>query len=98
MLFRSDRRLSLLFLPILLATMVTGATSALAQKSVRKSFVSEPLTLSLTAGSAVVSACPADASRVQLNAKAYSPRGHTVRYRWSTSAGRIDGDGPAVWW
>src|SRR6267378_6973401 len=98
MLFRSDRRLSILFLPILLATIVTGATSALAQKSVRKTFVSAPLTLSLTAGSAVVSECQVNTSRVQLNAKANSPGGHTVRYRWSTSAGRIDGDGPAVWW
>ena len=98
--FRSDRRLSVLLLLIVMAALNTFATSALAQRSIRKNVVSAPLTLSLTAASSVVSGCPGNisASKVQLNARANSPRGHDVRYRWSTSAGRIDGDGPTVLW
>ena len=98
--FTPDRRLSVLVLPIVVAALNTFATSALAQKSIRKNVVSAPLTLSLTAGSAVVSGCPGNisASKVQLNASANSPGGHPVRYRWSTSAGRIDGEGPIVSW
>ena len=98
--FRPYRRLSILLLPVLVAALNTFAVSALAQKSIRKNVVFAPLTLSLTAASAVVSGCPDNisASKVQLNARANSPGGHPVRYRWSTSAGRIDGDGPTVSW
>ena len=98
--FRADRRLSVLVLPFVMAALNTFATSAFAQRSIRKDVVSAPLTLSLTAASSVIPGCPDNnsASKVQLNARANSPRGHAVRYRWSTSAGRIDGDGPTVLW
>ena len=98
--FRRDRRLSVLLLPIAVAALNTFATSALAQKAVRKTAVSAPLILNLTAASAVVSGCPESisAAKVQLNARANSPGGHPVRYRWSTSAGRIEGDGRTVYW
>src|ERR1700687_2784354 len=98
--FRPDRRLSVLLLPIVVAALNTFATSAIAQKSVRRDVVSAPLTLSLSAASSVVSGCPDSISdsRVQLTARGNSPGGYPVRYRWSTSAGRIDGDGPTVSW
>jgi len=98
--FRPDRRLSVLLLPIVVAALNTFATSAIAQKSVRRNVVSAPLTLSLSAASSVVSGCPDSISdsRVQLTARGNSPGGYPVRYRWSTSAGRIDGDGPTVSW
>jgi hypothetical protein len=98
--FRRDHRLSVFLLPIVMAALSAFATSALAQRAVRKTVVSAPLTLNLTAASATVSGCPesTSAAKVQLNARANSPGGYPVQYRWSTSAGRIEGNGPTVAW
>jgi len=60
-----------------------------------------PPTLTLTADRAVINACQAETlaeSLIHLNSKASSPGGNPIRYRWTSSGGRIDGDGPAVTW
>lgn len=103
---KHDRRRSGLLLPMglpmaLLATSIF-ATAGFAQKSVKTNLAFAPVTLSLTVDSAVISLCPGAAnlstSRVELKAKANSPGGHLLRYRWSVSAGRIEGDGATVSW
>jgi hypothetical protein len=57
-----------------------------------------PPTLSLTSSASVVTTCEGSNSQVRLNAPATSPAGNPIRYRWSTTAGRIIGEGPSVVW
>jgi len=47
----------------------------------------------------VVSACGSGAtSQVKLNARASSPAGNPIKYKWSTNSGQIVGDGAGVTW
>ena len=89
-------------LPFALAALVLIPSQATAQyrkDSDRETFVNDPASLSLTSDASVISACAeGQAPRINLNARASSPGGFPIRYRWSTSAGRIIGDGPAVVW
>src|SRR5215203_581462 len=58
-----------------------------------------PLSLSLTSDANSVSACNNNgAPQVRLNAQAVSPGGYPIKYKWTTSAGVITGEGPAVTW
>ena len=57
-----------------------------------------PPTLSLTSSVSVVTTCEGSKPQVQLNAPATSPAGNPIRYRWSTNAGRIIGEGHSVVW
>ena len=72
-------------------------TSASAQQK-NPTTSSAPPSLSLSADNTVVSACAGSPARVQLNARASSPSGNPIRYDWSTTGGRITGDGPNVYW
>ena len=100
--FRHDRRRFGLLLPMALVATNILATAAYAQKSVKTNLTFAPVTLSLTADSSVISVCSGESdissSRVELKAKANSPDGHLLRYRWSTTAGSINGDGSTVSW
>lgn len=63
------------------------------------SAVNPPLTLSLTADANVVSACDdGGAPQVRLKANAVSPGGYPIQYKWTTTAGTINGDGSEVTW
>ena len=58
-----------------------------------------PLSLSLTADANSVSACAnGGAPQVQPKANAVSPGGYPIRYKWTTEAGVISGEGPVVTW
>lgn len=72
---------------------------ASAQKA-RETFVYGPPTLSLTADKTVITACEGDTAQsiVALNASANSPNGNPIQYRWTTSTGRIEGEGANVSW
>jgi hypothetical protein len=84
--------------PIALVTMLLSQ-QALAQKPTVVSSVNPPLTLSLSSSSTTVSACTETGGpKVQLNAKAVSPGGNPIKYRWTTSGGTITGEGPIVTW
>jgi len=99
--FRSQPRLLGYLLPALAAFLFIPlqASAQLRGTNDRESFVNSPPTLTLTSDTPVVSACTeGNVARAQLNAQASSPSGLPVRYRWSTSAGRIVGDGPIVTW
>lgn len=84
--------------PIALVTMLLSQ-QALAQKATVIKTASAPLTLSLSSSSTTVSACTeAGGPKVQLTAKAVSPGGNPIKYRWTTTAGTVTGDGPEVTW
>src|ERR687898_514195 len=57
-----------------------------------------PPTISRSADNEVVTLCPDNVSvanpRVRLRAVGNSPDGNTLRYRWTTSGGRVQGGGP----
>ncbi len=95
---RNERRLIGLFLPVVLVGIFALSTSAIAQKKVvivDRSFT--PPNLSLAADPQVITVCEgAGPAIVQLNARATSD--YPIRYRWTTSGGRITGDGAAVSW
>jgi len=84
--------------PIALVTMLLSQ-QALAQKATVVKSVNAPLTLSLSSNSTTVTACTeAGSPKVQLTAKAVSPGGNPIKYRWTTSGGTVAGEGPNVTW
>jgi hypothetical protein len=95
--FRSQSPLTALTLPLGLVALLSIAASTSAQKKVKYIEAYAPPTLSLSSDSTVVSTCAGNAA-VQLNARANSPDGNPIKYHWTTTGGRITGDGPAVTW
>jgi hypothetical protein len=91
-------RLKGLAAPIALVVTLSAA-NVFAQKTQVVSAASAPLTLSLTSDANIVRACDnGGAPQVQLTAKAVSPNGNPIRYKWTTSDGLISGEGPTVTW
>jgi len=84
--------------PIALVVSLSAA-SVFAQKPQVVSAASAPLSLSLTSDANIVRACDnSGAPQVQLTAKAVSPGGNPINYKWTTSDGMISGEGPVVTW
>lgn len=84
--------------PIALAAIFLSPHT-LAQKPTIVSSASAPLTLSLTPSATTVTACMDNgAPKVQLTARAVSPGGNPIKYRWSTPDGTIIGEGPTATW
>jgi hypothetical protein len=76
-----------------------SAAHVFAQKQQVVSAASAPLTLSLISDANIVRACDnSGAPQVQLTAKAVSPSGNPIKYKWTTDAGVISGEGPVVTW
>lgn len=96
--FRNQFRLARYLAPIALVAFMS-MPQALAQKTKVVSAVNAPLSLSLTADSNIVTACAdGGAPQVRLTANAVSPGGYPIKYRWTTDAGTIIGEGPVVTW
>lgn len=96
--FRHHFRLLGYLAPIALVVSLSQQ-HVLAQKPTVVSAVNAPLSLSLTADSNIVTACDAGgAPQVQLRANAVSPSGNPIKYKWTTSAGTISGEGALVTW
>ncbi len=99
--FRLQRKRNLvgLFLPIALVGLSSLTSEAFAQKA-RETFAFAPPSLSLAADQTLINVCEGQtgASSVRLNATATSPSGSAISYKWTTTAGRIDGDGATVNW
>src|SRR5216683_355336 len=98
---RHERPVIQIFLPVLLVSMLALASVAVAQKRARQETIAyTPPNLSLVAEPAVITVCPSEGqaapSVVHLNARVTS--NSPVRYRWTTNAGLIDGDGSTVTW
>jgi hypothetical protein len=93
-------RLFAFMLPIALVALHLFASPAAAQKR-KETVVFAPASLSLSSDTTVVSACTEGnlpGSQVRLNARVSSSGDHQPRYHWSTSSGRLIGEGPVVTW
>src|SRR5215217_9627727 len=96
--FRDQPRLKGYLAPIALVVSLSAA-HVFAQKPQVVSAANAPLSLSLTSDANVVRACENNgAPQVQLTAKAVSPGGNPIKYKWTTSAGVISGEGSIVTW
>ena len=94
---RNQSRLIGFLAPIALVVCISAPQSSAQTRTV--SAVNAPLSLSLTSDTNAVTACADNgAPQVRLTAKAVSPGGYPIKYKWSTSAGVIDGEGPVVTW
>lgn len=97
--FRYLRRPRSYAAPIALVVAFLSAAQVFAQKPQAVSAANTPLTLSLTSDANIVRACDnGGAPQVQLTAKAVSPSGNPIKYKWTTSDGTIIGDGSVVTW
>src|SRR5215217_7013665 len=96
--FRNQCRLVGYLAPIALVACLSAPPSS-AQKTRTVAAVNAPLSLSLTSDTNTVLACAdGGAPQVRLTAKAVSPSGNPIKYKWSTTAGVISGEGPVVNW
>ena len=98
---RHERPNIRIFLPVLLVGMLALASVAVAQKKARQETIAyTPPNLSLVAQPTVITVCPSEGAAaptlVHLDARVTS--NSPIRYRWTTNAGRIEGDGPTVTW
>src|ERR1044072_2350788 len=94
---RNQFRLARYLAPIALVAAIS-MPQALAQKTKVVSAVNAPLSLNLTADTNTVSACAGGVQQVRLTANAVSPGVYPIKYKWTTDAGTISGDGPVVTW
>jgi hypothetical protein len=92
--FRFQRPLTQLILPLALVGIHAFSSEALAQKE-KEALTYAPPTVTLTSDRTVVDAN--ETALVQLTARA-SPNNNPIRYRWRVTSGRIDGEGAAVAW
>jgi hypothetical protein len=96
----SRRSLSIVAgLPVVLALFAAGAAAQ--NRTAPTPEPPRPPTVSLDADAQVVTVCPDDSNgpaQVRLRARASSPDGNTLRYRWTTTGGRITGEGESVVW
>ena len=96
--FRNQLRLAGYLAPIALVAFMS-MPQVFAQKTTVVSAVNAPLSLSLTSDANIVSACAdGGAPQVRLTANAVSPGGYPIKYKWTTDAGTISGEGPVVTW
>ena len=94
---RFERRLIGLFLPTALVGFFAFATSASAQKVRVEARGFTPPNLSLLAEPRVMQVCEGSGPAVvHLNARVTS--NYPISYRWTSNAGRIEGDGATVTW
>src|SRR5713101_62519 len=85
-----------LALAVVMAVLVFASADAKPKKKKHVERASGPPTLSLTAEPTTVRVC--DDARVQLVAKASSPEGRPLRYKWTTNGGRLSGQGSNTTW
>lgn len=95
--FRNQSRLIGYLAPLALVAFLSAPQIFAQTRTVAS--VNAPLSLSLTSDAKTVSACAdGGAPQVRLTANAVSPDGYPIKYRWSTDAGVISGEGPVVTW
>ena len=80
------------------AMLVFASTSVNAQKQKQSERASGPPSLSLAADSAMIKACNDESARVRLVATASSADSAALRYKWTTSGGRLRGEGANTTW
>src|SRR5712691_359671 len=85
-----------LALAVVMAVLLFASADAKPKKKRNVERASGPPTLSLAAEPTTVRAC--DDARVQLMARASSPEGRPLRYKWTTNGGRLSGQGANATW
>ena len=95
---RNGLKLGLVLLVVAAMWAIVGASEKPKKKTGQPQTVTGPPTLSLTAEPTVVKACADESSRIRLMANARSADGSPLRYRWTTNAGRLRGDGANTTW
>jgi hypothetical protein len=100
MLFKRSLSSSVIMMLTAVLALAIPATAVVAQRVVRKNVVPTPLTVSLTSSTSTISSCASDpsASRIQLKAATNVSASRVAKYRWSATAGHVEGDGPSVVW
>ncbi|MDQ3472415.1 MAG: hypothetical protein M3447_01630, partial [Acidobacteriota bacterium] len=93
--FRFQRHLTQLILPLALVGIHVSSSEARAQK-VKETLTYDSPTVTLTSDRTVIDA--GDAAPVQLTAQAKSPKNNPIRYSWRVTSGRIEGEGAVVAW
>jgi hypothetical protein len=98
--FKKFTRLTRYAAPLTLAALFGPFNSGPAEAQKPTAAVANaPLKINLTPNTTVISACAnADEQQVKLDAKAVSPNGNPIKYKWTTSVGTISGEGPVVAW
>ena len=95
--FRNTPRLVGYLAPIALVAFLSAPQILAQTRTVAAA--NAPLSLSLTADANSISACAdGGAPQVRLTANAVSPGGYPIKYKWSTTAGTISGEGAVVTW
>jgi hypothetical protein len=79
-------------------TLAFASADVNAQKRKRSDRVSGPPSLSLAADPSMIKACNDESTRIRLVATASSPDGAPLRYKWTTSGGRLRGEGANTTW
>jgi len=85
-----------LALAVVMAVLVLASAEAKPKKRKHVERVSGPPALTLAAEPTTIRAC--DDARVQLMARASSPEGRPLRYKWTTNGGRLSGQGAGAIW
>ena len=95
--FRNPPRLIGYLAPIALVAFLSAPQTLAQTRTVASA--NAPLSLSLTADANSITACAnGGAPQVRLTANAVSPGGYPIKYKWSTTAGTISGEGAIVTW
>lgn len=95
--FRKQIRFSRYLAPFALVACMSGPQILAQTRTVAAA--NAPLSLSLSSDANIVSACTNDGvPQVRLTARAVSPGNYPIKYKWTTSAGVITGEGPVVTW
>jgi PKD-like domain len=87
-----------LALATVVAILVFASADAKPKKKKQVDRGSGPPSLSLAADPATIKACNDESARVRLVATARSADGASLRYKWTTSGGRLRGDGANTSW
>src|SRR5882724_6614318 len=85
-------------LATVVAVLVFTSADAKPKKKKNNDRPSGPPSLSLVADSSMIKGCNDELARVRLVATARSADGAPLRYRWTTSGGRLRGDGANTSW
>jgi hypothetical protein len=85
-------------LATVVAMLVFASADAKPKKKHERDRRSGPPSLSLAAEPTMIKACNDESSRVRLIATATSPDGAPLRYKWTTTGGRLRGDGASTSW
>jgi hypothetical protein len=96
---RHERPVINIFLPSLLVSILAFASVAVGQKAREETVAYTPPNLSLVADPAVITVCPTESGAPSVvHLAAHVTSNSPVSYRWTTNAGKIDGDGANVTW